>query len=525
MKKGWTVLVVISLALFIIGLDATFMNVAMIYLVRDLTTTFGTVQTMIAVYSLIMACFFLFGAKLQDVIGRKKTFLSGALLYGIGTIIAATSMNSNMLLLGWSVIEGFGAALMLPATASIIMSYYTDSKQRLFAAGLLATMQSLGIALGPIVGGILTTYYSWRWSFGLEAIIVLIILLLSYSLIESKPTLKLGDVNLKGTVISIAGLLLLVLGVLQLNNLNVWLNYYSGVFITSEIILPISMIFAGVLLLVVFFFYQRNLIKRGKTPFMNVSIFKNRTYTLGIINIFIIMLILNGLFFILPLYVQTRWETNALITGLIIIGAPIGMLIFSLSQTKLIKHIKPNYIASLGFIVAIIGLLLLYLPFLNSVNLNMYDLIPGIFLVGSGFGLASPILTNTVLHGLKKSDYADGSGIFTTFNALGSAMGTVIIGIIYFIALYSSLLSSLPVEYPSQYQSQQNLSHDIYSWVEKVFHPNMTALKEDTNLATVTANSSASGMQFAFLVSAILLFVGLLISIFIKPPPMKTNTE
>lgn len=112
-RTGWMALFVISLSLFIIGLDSTFMNVAMIYLVKDLNTTLGSVQSIIAIYTLIMGCFVLFGAKLQDVMGRKKTFLTGAIIYGIGTIIAATSITSSMLLLGWSVIEGFGAALML----------------------------------------------------------------------------------------------------------------------------------------------------------------------------------------------------------------------------------------------------------------------------------------------------------------------------------------------------------------------------------------------------------------------------
>lgn len=149
---GWMALFVITLSSFIIALDATFMNVAQLYLVRDLHTTLGSVQSIIAIYTLIMGCFVLFGAKLQDVIGRKKTFLIGAIIYGIGTIIAATSVNSTMLLLGWSVIEGFGAALMLPATTSIITATYTGTK-RTFALGFLATITTISFAVGPLLGG------------------------------------------------------------------------------------------------------------------------------------------------------------------------------------------------------------------------------------------------------------------------------------------------------------------------------------------------------------------------------------
>lgn len=150
----------------------------------------------------------------------------------------------------------------------------------------------------------------------------------------------------------------------------------------------------------------------------------------------------------------------------------------------------------------------------------MYDLIPGLFILGAGLGLALPNLNNIVLNSLKETQYADGSGIQSTFNNVGSSLGTVLIGLIYFIAVYFSIISSLPVEYP-QYQNQQALNQDIYSWVDKILHPNMSTLKDDPNLAVITLHSSAQGMQMAFLVSALLLFVGLLMSIFIKPPPLQ----
>jgi MFS family permease len=493
------------------------MNVAMMYLVRDLNTTLGSVQTIIAVYTLIMACFFLFGAKLQDVIGRKKTFLSGALIYGIGTIIAATSMNSNMLLLGWSLIEGFGAALMMPATASIVTSSYSGT-QRTFAMGFMAAVSSISAALGPLIGGFLTTFYSWRWGFGLEAIIVLVICIFSYSIMESKPTLKWSDINFKGLVLSAAGILILVLGVLQLNAPSTWINY-SGTIVNSTVFtVAMAMILTGLLLLVIFFFYQRKLINQKKTPFMNISIFKNRSFTLGVIVILITMLIQAGILFIMPLYLQTRFQVNALTTGLILLAAPIGSLIFALSGSKLTKYVKQSTLVSLGLIVTIIGMLTLYLSFLDYVNLNMYNLIPGLFIVGLGIGLAAPNLGNIVLSNVKETLYADGSGIYTTFNSLGSSIGTVLIGLVYFIAVYFSLLSSLPVEYP-QYQNQEALNQDIYSWVDKVLHPNISTLQNDPNLSNLTNYSSSQGMQMAFLFSAVLLFVGFLLSIFIKPPP------
>ncbi len=517
-KSEWNALFVISLSLFIIGLDSTFMNVAMMYLVKDLHTTLGNVQSIIAIYTLVMGCFVLFGAKLQDVIGRKKTFLSGAIIYGVGTIIAATSMSSTMLLVGWSVIEGFGAALMLPATSSIVTSTYSGRK-RTFALGFTATIFTVSVAIGPLLGGFLTTFYSWRWGFGLEAIVVLFILLFSKSLVESKPPLKWSDINLKGAILSASGILIVILGVLQLNTPASWLNYSGTIINPVGFSVAMGMIITGILILIIFLFYQRKLIKTGKKPFMNIEILKSRPFTFGVVSILIMALIQAGIFYLVPLYVQTRWAANALVTGLILLAAPVGSLIFSFSANKLTKYLKHNHLVSLGFIVSIIAILTLYLTFLNYVNLTMYDLIPGLFILGSGLGLALPNLNNIVLSSLDETQYADGSGILSTFNNVGSSIGTVLIGLIFFIAVYFSVASSLPVEYP-QYQNQQSLNHDIYVWVGQVIHPNATAMEEDHNLLSLTLYSGSRGMQFAFLSTALLLFVGFLLSLFIKPPPM-----
>lgn len=518
MKSGWTALFVVSLSLFIIGLDSTFMNVAMMYLVRDLHTTLGHVQSIIAIYTLVMGCFVLFGAKLQDVIGRKKTFLTGAIIYGVGTIIAATSMNSAMLLMGWSVIEGFGAALMLPATSSIVTASYSG-KKRTFALGFTATVFTVAVAIGPLLGGFLTTFYSWRWGFALEAVVVMFILMLSKSLVESEPTLKWFDINLKGALLSASGILIVIIGVLQLNTPASWLNYSGTIINPVGFSVAMGMILTGFLILITFFFYQRKLIKEGKKPFMNIDILKSHSFTFGVVCIFIMALIQAGIFYLVPLYVQTRWQTNALLTGLILLAAPMGSLIFSLSASKLTRYLKHNRLVSIGFIISIVAILTLYVTFLNYVNLNMYDLIPGLFILGSGLGLAIPNLNNIILSSLDETEYADGSGILSTFNNVGSSVGTVVIGLIFFIAVYFSIASSLPVEYP-QYQNQQTLNHDIYSWVGQVLHPNVINIEKDHNLLSLTLYSGSRGMQFAFLSTAVLLFVGFLLSLFIKPPPI-----
>src|SRR5665647_1203730 len=193
-KFVWTTLSIASLASFIIIIDSFFLNVAITTLVRELHTTVEVIQGIIAAYALTMACLMLLGAKLQSVLGRKKTFLYGALIYGVGTTIAALSLNASMLLFGWSLLEGVGAALMLPATAALISGAY-EGDERAFAFGLWAAIGAVAATVGPLLGGFLTTFLSWRVGFGLEAVIVVVIFAYSGRLTESAPTIGWHDLD------------------------------------------------------------------------------------------------------------------------------------------------------------------------------------------------------------------------------------------------------------------------------------------------------------------------------------------
>ena len=183
----WGVLFIVSLAVFIMVIDTTTMEVSISALVHDLNTSASTIQTIITTCTLVKAAFMLVGAKLQDLIGRKRTFLAGAAMYGVGTFTAAISQNADMLLMGWSVLEGIGTVLMLPATVTFITGTY-EGKDRAFAFGVWGGIAAAASIFGLIFGGYLTTFYSWRWAFALELVILLIIFALHHVLKETRPT-------------------------------------------------------------------------------------------------------------------------------------------------------------------------------------------------------------------------------------------------------------------------------------------------------------------------------------------------
>ena len=161
-ENSWIPLIVVACASFIIALDATFMNVSISQVVADLNTDVSTIQMIMSFYTLITAAFMLLSAKLQDIVGKKKLFLIGTALYGVGTFTAAISSSDTMLFIGWALIEGIAGALMMPATVSIISGTYSGEK-RTVALAIVGVMGAIAAAIGPLFGGVMTTFFSWRY--------------------------------------------------------------------------------------------------------------------------------------------------------------------------------------------------------------------------------------------------------------------------------------------------------------------------------------------------------------------------
>ncbi len=323
MKKNfiWCTLLIAALANFIIIVDTFFLTVAITTLVRELNTTVQVIQATIAGYSLAIASLLLLGAKLQDILGRKRTFLYGALAFGIGTVIAALSLNAPMLFFGWSVLEGIGAALMLPASAALISSTY-GGKERAFAFGLWVAIGGIAAAIGPLFGGILATFLSWRVGFGIEAVIIVLIFALSGRLFETPPTIKWRDLDVVGVALSAAGLSLVVAGTLALRALGAW----------ERVLVLIG---TGALLLVIFALWERRRIHHGKVPLTDITLFRLSAYSAGNVANLVVRLSIAGIIFILPIYLQFVMSASSFMTGVTFIPLTVALLIASFGSGPL----------------------------------------------------------------------------------------------------------------------------------------------------------------------------------------------
>jgi len=508
-KIGWATLIVVSLSSFIISLDNTFMNVAISNLVIDLNTTVNFIQVIITVYALTMASLMLLGSKMQDVTGRKNSFIAGAIIFGIGTIVSALSINATMLLIGWSIFEGIGAALMTPATASIIVGTYSGENVT-FALGIRTSMATIGAGIGPLIGGILTTFFSWRWGFGVELVIIIVILILSQKLKYFSPSMKFSELDKLGVVLSTSGILLFVTGFLTLNSIN---NYDI-----SSLIIGI-----GILLLILFYYREKRMINGKSKPITNIRLFQNRNFTLGTFSRLVLNLALAGTVFILPVFFQQETGSSALMTGVAILPLTLGVLIFSTIASKLSNRIAPHILISIGFLIALLSTL--YLSYQFNLNTQIINTVPGTLLLGMGLGIALPLTANIVLSSVHSREQSDAAGIMSTSASLGSAMGTAIIGLVLILGTINGLYAAVDQNTPNQFSKNQ-INQKLTLYEEKVGTTHQVIeSNKSTILYTIINDTVKNAMKTAFEFISSIFLISFIISLFIKPLKRKKNIK
>ena len=500
-KTGWLTLIIITLSVFTIVIDKTFMNVAIYTLIRDLNTNIGTIQAIIAIYSLIMASLMLLGGKLQNVIGRRRTFLIGASIYGIGTIIAALSINSAMLLLGWSILEGIGAALMMPATTSIISGSYSGER-RAFALGIISSMASGAGTIGPIIGGFLTTYYTWRYAFGLELVIIIVILLFSRKISVFPPILKWKDIDILGALLSSSGIFVFVVGILLLNNPQNWMIAFIS-------------IIAGIILLILFYWSQKHRINNNKSPLLDISLFKDRSFTLGNVTRLIMNFTIGGVVFVIPVYLQGVIGANPLITGLALIPMSVGIFVMSFTAGKISTRFQARYILATGFLASLAGSV--YLSLIFSPQTTIIDILPGVLFLGIGMGIVFPHSANVIFAVARREQQPDASGVLNTGINLGSSLGTAVLGVILILGSFGTLTTGPGYDLPAKYSDHQM----SFNGLSEKINLNLEVIGTSGSNPN---NKKSNAMKDAFNVVTLLLIFGLISSLLI-PKKMQKPTE
>jgi MFS family permease len=389
------------------------MNVMINDISADLDTTVKGVQTAITLFLLIMAILMIPCSKLTDRWGRKRCFNGGLALYGVGALLSAAAPNLGVLILGNSVFEGVGTALLIPPVYILATLWFTDLTRRAWAFGVISGLGGIGAAAGPLLGGLITTAISWRAAFVFQAAVVVIIILLGRRITDPLPPDPTRPFDAIGAVLSGAGMFCLVFGILQAGTNNVLLTVFLVI---------------GVALLVGFYFYVRALERKGKEPLLSTSLFKNRVSDLALVTQNIQWLILLGTSFVVSVYLQTVREYSAIRTGVVFTAATVGLLISSLGAERFAMRRAQKTLIVWGFVITLAGIgLLIGLVIAWS---SIVAFVPGLFLVGFGLGGMLTPSVNVVQSSFPENQQGEISGLSRSVSNLGSSFGTAIAGTI-----------------------------------------------------------------------------------------------
>ncbi|MEN8237803.1 MAG: MFS transporter [Actinomycetota bacterium] len=422
-RTAWVVLAILGASMFVYVIDTTLMNVSISALVEDLGTTVGEVQVAITLYTLTMAAFMLTGGKLGDIWGSKKAFRIGLVIYAIGTTITALSPSIGFVILGWSVLEGLCSALIVPAINTLVRANFEGSK-RASAYGILFGIAAAGAAFGPLIGGWVTTALSWRVAFAGEAIIVVVVLLSSGLLTDAPPTVPRPKLDAVGAALSVTGLGMFVLGILQTGTYG-WTHP-----------LVVGLIFGGLAVLAVFGWWVARRERLGLPALLHPSILRHRAIRAGLPILSTQTFAQAGLLFLIPVFAQSVLGFDAFETGLTVLPLSIGVLVTSVVTPPLGKKLYPKYIIQAGLVLLFIGGVILARSLADAAVGT--DLAPGLLIGGIAIGLVVGQLPNIILSGADQDEASEASGLQGTAQNLGMALGTAIIGtVILSVALTS----------------------------------------------------------------------------------------
>jgi MFS family permease len=407
------ILVPLALAQFICSFAGSNMNVMITDISHDLDTTVQGVQVAITVFLLVMAALMIPGGKLTDRWGRKRCFTVGLIVYGIGALISATSPGLGVLIVGNSILEGVGTALLIPPVYILTTMFFTDVTSRARAFGLITGMGGVGAAAGPLIGGLITTAISWRAAFVFQALVIAVIVYLSRSIIDPVPADPTRPFDSLGAVLSAAGLVFVVLGVLSAD--------------TNGLLMAVLLLIGGVVLSL-FFFHIRNRERRGEEPLLSTALFRNRTSNLGLVTQNVQWLLLMGTAFVVSAYLQVVRGYNAIQTGVIFTAATGGILVSSLAAERLAKKYPQRTLIVAGFVTTIAGILVLLALVKGSPS--AWAFAPGLLLIGLGVGVMLTPSVNVVQSAFPESRQGEISGLSRAISNLGSSLGTAVAGTI-----------------------------------------------------------------------------------------------
>jgi EmrB/QacA subfamily drug resistance transporter len=431
--RRWITLVIVIMSAFIVVLDNSVLNVAIPTILREFHTTLPALQWVVTGYALTFATLLIIGGRLGDLYGHRRVFTIGAALFGAGSLLASLSWSVPSLILGEALIEGIGASLMLPTTLAILSTTFRG-RERATAFAAWGATAGAAAAFGPVVGGFLTTNYSWRWSFRINVIIAPIAII--GALLVMRPGMRTDrrvHIDFPGAAMIASGMFLLVLALSEGATYGWWQPLKQFTIGGRRFwpaharisIIPLIIVLAAVIL-VTFVVVERAKERRDSGPLFEFGQLRHRSFRYGLLTTAVLAMGQFGLIFVLPVFLQDAKHLSAQTNGFWML--PTGVFIIAGAQlgARLTRRIGTTRVVQFGLVAETLGLLLVALAI--RPGLTFFDLLPGFVFYGFGIGFATSQLTNVILSEIARDKSGVASGANTTVRQVGSALGIAVIG-------------------------------------------------------------------------------------------------
>lgn len=432
------VLLTLSAAQFLMTLDSSVMNVSIATVAKDVGTDVAGIQTAITFYTLVMAAFMITGGNLGKKMGRKRAFAIGCIIYGAGSLTTALAGSLPVLMFGWSILEGLGAALILPTVVALVAVNFA-SADRPRAYGLVASAGAIAVALGPLIGGAFTTYLSWRWVFAGEVMVVIVILLLNRRT-QDVPPEATGPMDLMGTLLSAVGMALVVFSVLRAGPWGI-VNPKAGAPEWFGLSPVIFLMLAGGIVLYCFLLWERHVIEAGREPLVNPAILRVTQLRAGLNAFFFQFLLQSGLFFTIPLFLSVALGLTAIETGVRILPLSITLLAAAVGVPRLWPDASPRRVVRIGFVLLFIAIVIMLVLLDSGAGPEIVTW--PMLLAGLGIGALSSQLGAVTVGAVDDSRSGEVGGLQNTITNLGASIGTAAAGAVLLAALTSAFLSGV----------------------------------------------------------------------------------
>jgi MFS family permease len=517
--RRWITLAIVIIAAFIVVLDNSVLNVAIPTILREFDTTLPSLQWVITGYALTFATFLIIGGRLGDVYGHRRIFIIGAALFGAGSLLAAVSSSVPQLVLGEAVIEGLGASLMLPATLAILSGTF-QGRERATAFAMWGAVAGAGAAFGPVLGGFLTTNYSWRWAFIINVIVAPIAIVGALLFMRpARPSDRPLAIDVPGAALIAVGMFLLVFGLSEGGRYG-WITpledfSIGGVTLwpaTAPIALTPIVMTLSVAVLYSFYRLERAKERRDDNPLFEFSGLRLKTYRYGLLTGLLLAMGQLGVLFVLPVFLQDGKHLTAEENGLWLL--PTGLFVILGAQVggRLTRRYGPTVVVRIGLAIDAVGILLIAMAI--SPDITVLSLMPGFALYGMGIGFAGPQLTNVILSEIPERSSGVASGANTTVRQVGTALGVAVIGALLTAQTVSHAISSITESaLPAGLKAEAKAA--VHALGSNFAVPSGASAHDANVLRQALESGVATGTRYALAFAAIVVGLGAVFSFLI----------